>query len=97
MAYINEYMETSDNTKKLIRVPSAQGGADRTIYVNGSNSGYKLGNSNNMVYSSGGREVAKSLKDFVREMLWVLAFKSGILIPAFLFVFFFVFYIIIFN
>ncbi len=97
MAYLEEYMETSDNTKKLIKVPSAQGGADRTIYVNGSNSGYRLGNSNNMVYSSGGREVAKSLKDFVKEMLWVLAFKLWIFIPAFLFVFFLWFYIIIFN
>ena len=94
MAYIEEYMETSDNTKKLIKVPSAQGGTDRTIYVNGSNSGYRLGNSNNMVYSSGGREVAKTLKYFVREMLWVLAFKAWDFIPSFSFC---IFFMILYN
>ena len=89
MAYINEYMETSDGTQKMIKVPSAQGGADRTIYVNGSNSGYRLGNGNNMVYTSAGREVARSLKDFVRERLWVIAFKLGILSQLFFLCFFY--------
>ncbi|MDP3380223.1 MAG: hypothetical protein Q8S84_01380 [bacterium] len=63
-------METSDKSKKNIRVPSNQGGSDRTIYVNGSNSGYRLGNGNNHIYTSGGREVSKaSIKDFVKQML----------------------------
>ncbi len=72
MAFIDEIMETSDKTKKKIRVPSNQGGTDRTIYVNGNNSGYRLGNGNNHIYTSGGREVSKSsLKDFAKQMLWV--------------------------
>lgn len=72
MAAIDENMKTSDGTKKRIRVPSQQGGTDRTIYVNGSNSGYRLGDGNNEVYTSGGRHVSKSLKDFVELNLWFL-------------------------
>ena len=70
MAYIDENMETSNGSKKQIRVPSGKGGTDRTIYVNGSNSGYKLGQGNDSVYTQHGREVSSSLKDFVKNVLW---------------------------
>lgn len=72
MAYIDEDMETSNGSKKRIRVPSAKGGADRTIYVNGSSSGYKLGQGNDTVYTKHGREVSSSLRDFVKNVLWDL-------------------------
>lgn len=70
MAYIDEDMETSNGSKKRIRVPSAKGGSDRTIYINGSNSGYKLGQGNDTVYTKHGREVSSSLRDFVKNVLW---------------------------
>lgn len=66
---IDTYMETSNGSKKRIRVPSSQGGADRTIYVDGRNSGYKLGQQNDRVYTQNGREVSDSLKDFVKNVL----------------------------
>lgn len=83
MAYIDEYMETSDGSKKQIRVPSAKGGTDRTIYVNGSSSGYKLGQSNDTVYTKHGREVSSSLRDFVKNVLWELLFREGDFSPLF--------------
>jgi len=82
MAYIDEDMETSNGSKKRIRVPSAKGGTDRTIYVNGSSSGYKLGQSNDTVYTKHGREVSSSLRDFVKNVLWELFWEREF-IPLF--------------
>jgi len=70
MSVINEMMETSDKSKKRIKVVSPQGGTDRTIYVNDRDSGYRLGDSNDRVYTHSKREVSSSLKDFVRLNLW---------------------------
>lgn len=70
MAFIDENMETSDKSKKRIRVPSHRGGSDRTIYVNGNNSGYRLGNGNDYIYTSSGRQVSTaSIRDFAKQML----------------------------
>lgn len=69
MAYIDDYFETSDSGKVRVRVPSSQGGADRTVYVNGRDSNYYLGDSNDRVYFHG-REVAKTLKDFIKIKFW---------------------------
>lgn len=78
MACIDEYMETSDGSKKKIRVPSPRGGSDRTIYVNDRDSGYRLGDNNDKVYTHGKREVSSSLKDFVRLCLWVEVFEESV-------------------
>jgi hypothetical protein len=70
MAFIDEMMKTSDGSKKRIRVPSLKGGTDRIIYVNGNNSGYRLGNENDKIYTSSGREVSTaSIKEFAAQML----------------------------
>ena len=70
MAFIDEFMETSDKTKKKIRVPGCRGGTDRTIYVNGNSSGYRLGNENDKIYTLSGREVSElPVKDFAKQML----------------------------
>ena len=66
MAAIDNFFETSSG-KVRVRVPSVQGGADRTIYINGSDSGYKLGNSNDQVYTKHGREVSSDLKSFIKN------------------------------
>jgi len=72
MAFIDVMMETSDGTKKRVKVPSNMGGTDRRIYVNGNCSGYKLGNNNDIIYSVNGREVSTaSIKQFVKQILWL--------------------------
>ncbi|MGE4444437.1 MAG: hypothetical protein AB7E37_05600 [Candidatus Altimarinota bacterium] len=81
---IEALMETSDGSKKRIRVPSAQGGTDRTIYVNGSDSGYKLGQNNDRVYTKHGREVSGFLKDFVKNILGVRTIEGVIYIFFFI-------------
>jgi hypothetical protein len=63
--FFEDRLETSSGEKVKIRVPSAQGGTDRTIYKNGIDSGYYLGNGNDHVYRNG-QYVADNLKDFVK-------------------------------
>lgn len=71
MAYIDTSMKTSNGSTKQIKVPSDRGGSDRTIYVNGNNSGYRLGNNDDFVYkiSSGSKVSTASLESFVKLML----------------------------
>lgn len=77
MAFIDEFMETSDKSRKKIRVPGRRGETDRTIYVNGNSSGYRLGNENDKIYTLSGREVSDlSVKDFARQMLWLINRKK---------------------
>lgn len=73
MAFIDTMMETSNGSMKKIKVPSSQGGTDRIIYVNGSDSGYRLGNSNDYIYNhrSGEQVSTASIKAFVKQMLWL--------------------------
>jgi len=72
MAFFDDRIITSDGTKKRIRVPSLSGGTDRTIYVNGNSSNYRLGNNNNVIYNKvSGREVSTlPLKEFAKTFLW---------------------------
>lgn len=67
MAVIDNYFKTSKGKQLRVKVPSSQGGADRTIYLgeDGKNSGYKLGSHDNKVYTKEGRYVSKSLKEFI--------------------------------
>ncbi len=70
MAYIDTTFECSGKTNKTIRVPSGQGGSDRTIYVNGADSGYRLGNSDDKVYHKrSGNLSSSNLKDFAKASL----------------------------
>lgn len=69
MAFIDETMKTASGKKVQVRVPSHQGGTDRTVYIDGRNSGYYLGNRNNCVYK-GGNFVADTLRDLIENVLW---------------------------
>lgn len=69
MAAIDTNMKTSNGDTVRVKVPSSKGGSDRRIYINGGDSGFKLGVSNDKVYSNGS-EVSKSLKDFISLNYW---------------------------
>jgi hypothetical protein len=68
MAFIDETMTNSKKERVRVRVPSLQGGADRTVYIDGNDSGYYLGQKNNCVYRNG-RHVADNLRDLVENIL----------------------------
>lgn len=86
MAYINATFECSGKTKKNIRVPSGQGGSDRTIYVDGSDSGHRLGNSDDKVYNKrSGNLTANNLQDFAKNCLWYIFLKKLVHCTGFLF------------
>ena len=70
MAYFEGKLETTNGTK-TVKVPSQQGGSDRTIYLNGSDTGYKLGNNDNKIYkkASGQQVSSLALKDFAKNFL----------------------------
>lgn len=72
--YFEDRLETSSGEKVKIRVPSAQGGTDRTIYKSGIDSGYYLGDSNDHVYRNG-QYVADNLRDFVKMRFWLWGTK----------------------
>lgn len=70
MAFFDNMIECSNGSKKRVRVPGDKGASDRNIYVDGRNSGYRLGNSNNNIYTSSGREVSTaSICDFAKQTL----------------------------
>ena len=83
MAYINDSFETSSGKRVNVKVPSSRGGQDRTIYVDGRDIGYKLGQGNDKVYTKHGSEVSKALRDFVKISLWDL-FKEILLKSLFI-------------
>lgn len=67
--FFEDRLETASGERVKIRVPSAQGGTDRTIYKNGIDSGYYLGDSNDHVYRNG-HHVADCLVSFVKMRFW---------------------------
>ncbi|MDD4151679.1 MAG: hypothetical protein PHR68_03630 [Candidatus Gracilibacteria bacterium] len=70
MAHFDGRLEDSSGNMVDIRVPSLQGGTDREIYKNGNATGYRLGDSNNEIYTTSGRHVSDlSLKEFVKQFL----------------------------
>ncbi len=72
MAFFDKHIECSDRSKKHVRVPGNQGSSDRNIYVNRKLSGYRLGSSNNRIYTSAGREVSSAcIEDFAKQCLWI--------------------------
>lgn len=71
MAFIDDMMETSDGTRKRVKVPSNQGGTDRRIYVNGNCNGYYLGDKNDYIYKSGREVSTASIKQFAKQVLWL--------------------------
>lgn len=64
MAYINETMKTGSGEKIHVKVPGAQGGQDRCIYLDGKNKGYHLGKSDDQVYKNG-QFISSSIKGFL--------------------------------
>lgn len=88
--FFEDRLETGSGEKVKIRVPSARGGTDRTIYKNGVDSGYYLGDNNDHVYRNG-QHVADSLMDLVRTRFWRGKFK-GAFAPSFLLQFYFILY-----
>ena len=82
MAFFDRRIECANKITKHIRVRSEQGGADRRIYVNCSDSGYYLGNGNNRIYSSGREVSSSSIPEFAKQNLWfylVYLFKTAYL------------------
>lgn len=69
MAFIDEIMKTGTGKKVHVRVPSHQGGTDRTVYIDGCATAYYLGRGNNEVYRAG-NHVADNLRDLVENILW---------------------------
>jgi hypothetical protein len=71
MAFFDDVIETSNGTKKRVRVPGLQGASDRIIYVNENCSDYKLGTGNNFIYNRrSGAEVSRlGLKEFAKNFL----------------------------
>lgn len=77
MAFFDRNIECSDGSKKRVHVRGDKGASDRNIYVNGSSSGYRLGNGNNKIYTTSGREVSSaSIQDFAKQSLWPLNIKN---------------------
>ena len=74
MTHFDDVIETSNRTRKRVRVPGLQGASDRIIYVNGNCSEYKLGSRNNFIYNrKSGAEVSRlSLKEFAKNFLWCI-------------------------
>jgi hypothetical protein len=69
MAFFDKRTECKNKQMKQVRVPSLQGGTDRYIYVNRSQSVYYLGDSNNIIYRSGSEVSTLSVKDFAKQAL----------------------------
>lgn len=59
----------SDGKPKRVRVPSNKGGTDRSIYVNGNDSGYYLGQGNDYIYRGGSLVSKASIPDFAKQLL----------------------------
>lgn len=77
MAFFDDKIECSDGSKKRVHVRGDKGASDRNIYVNGSSSGYRLGNGNNKIYTTSGREASSaSIKDFAKQSLWPLNIRK---------------------
>lgn len=70
MAFFDRRTECKNNQMKKVRVPSLQGGTDRNIYVNGSQTGYYLGNRNNKIYRAGSEVSSLSVEEFAKQNLW---------------------------
>ena len=68
MAYIDNSMKTGSGKMVHIKVPASPGGSDRNIYLDGSSSGYKLGDGNDRVYTTSGREVSSSIQGWLATM-----------------------------
>jgi hypothetical protein len=71
MAHFDERIEDSNGNIVQIRVPSLQGGTDRTIYVNENATKYCLGKNNDKIYNQrSGSEVSElPLKKFVKTFI----------------------------
>lgn len=71
MAFFDGTLECQKKIMKRVRVPGLRGGSDRTIYVNGSSSGYRLGNHNDEIYTLHGKHVSSlPLMEFAKNFLW---------------------------
>lgn len=78
MAYFEDRLEDSKGNMVNIKVPHNKGGTDRTIYKNDFDTGYRLGNGDNEIYTTSGRHVSDmSIKEFVKQMLWFLELASA--------------------
>lgn len=70
MAFFDGTLECQKKIMKRVRIPSLRGGSDRTIYVNGNSSGYRLGNHNDEIYTLSGKYVSSlSLVEFAKNFL----------------------------
>ena len=80
MAIFDENVKLASGSNKKLRIP---GGSDMTLYLNGTDTGYRLGNDGKSFYKkSSGNLVAKklSVKDFAKLHLWYLWFFERIFV-----------------
>jgi hypothetical protein len=69
MAFFDDTIECKNRVNKKVRVPGQQGQSDRNIYVNGSKSGFYLGDGNNKIYRNGQYKSSSSIPEFAKQNL----------------------------